>query len=160
MSASVRRRLAELPRVRLLTARPPLERWDRLSEMLGIRLFVKREDLGGIGGGGNKLRKLELLIGEAGKQGATWVLTTGGPQSNHARLTAAAAARSQMGCTLVLRGGWQGPPTGNLLLDHLFGADVQLLGDVGYAAADLAMTKAAAALVETNIFPSRKSAKS
>jgi D-cysteine desulfhydrase family pyridoxal phosphate-dependent enzyme len=146
MRAAVCQRLAELPRVRLLTARPPLERWDRLSETLGITLYVKREDLGGVGGGGNKLRKLELLLGEAREREATWLLTTGGPQSNHARLTAAAAARSDMGCTLLLRGNWQGPPAGNLLLARLFGADVKLLGDVDYADADLAMAEAAAAL--------------
>jgi D-cysteine desulfhydrase len=146
VSAPVRQRLATLPRVRLFTARPPLERWDRVSEALGIALHVKREDLGGVGAGGNKLRKLELLLGEARDQGATWLLTTGGPQSNHARLTAAAAARSGMGCTLLLRGNWQGPPAGNLLLDSLFGAEVKLLGDIDYAAADRAMAETAASL--------------
>ena len=146
MSAAVRQRLAALPRVRLSTARPPLERWDRVSETLGIALHVKREDLGGVGGGGNKLRKLELLLGEARDQGATWLLTTGGPQSNHARLTAAAAARSGMGCTLLLRGNWQGPPARNLLLDRLFGAEVKLLGDIDYADADRAMAETAASL--------------
>ena len=68
--------------------------------------------------------------------GATWLITTGGPQSNHARLTAAAAAKLGMGCSVFLRGAWQGPPAGSLLLDQLFGAAVQLLGEVDYAAAD------------------------
>src|SRR5262245_59658706 len=113
VTSEIRATLAQMPRARLLSAIPPLERWDRLSDDLGISLFVKREDLGGLGAGGNKLRKLELVIGKARREGATWLLTTGGPQSNHARLTAAVAAKLGMGCTLMLRGPWSGAMTGN-----------------------------------------------
>jgi D-cysteine desulfhydrase len=138
--------LKQMPAVRLLSFRPPLEHWSRLSDRLEISLCAKREDLGSIGGGGNKLRKLELLLGDARQQGATWLLTTGGPQSNHARLTAAAAAKLGMGCSLFLRGNWDRPLAGSLLLDRLFGAEVHLLGEVDYATADLAMAEAAARL--------------
>jgi D-cysteine desulfhydrase family pyridoxal phosphate-dependent enzyme len=143
MTLAVEQRLTNFPRLTLLTAVPPLERWDRISAELGVSLFVKRDDLTGIGAGGNKLRKLEWLLGKARAEGATWLLTTGGPQSNHARLTAAAAAKADMGCTLMLRGPWNGAATGNLLLDRLFGAKVQLLGDVDYSAADQAMEEEA-----------------
>jgi D-cysteine desulfhydrase family pyridoxal phosphate-dependent enzyme len=139
-------RLERLPAVRLLTLRPPWEHWPRLSDRLGVSLHVKRDDLGSIGSGGNKLRKLELLLGDARQQAATWLLTTGGPQSNHARLTAAAAAKLGLGCSLFLRGRWDGPVAGSLLLDQLFGADVHMLGEVEYAAADLAMAETAARL--------------
>lgn len=143
MIANLRCRIAKLPRVELIKAPTPLEHWQRLSEKLGVSLFVKREDVGGIGLGGNKLRKLEFLLGKARQEGATWVLTTGGPQSNHARLTAAAAAKYGLGCTLFLRGKSEASPAGNLLLDYLFGADVKLLGDVDYAFADQAMANTA-----------------
>jgi len=146
MTSTIRAALAAMPRVKLLSATPPLERWERLSHDLGISLFVKRDDLSGIGAGGNKLRKLELVVGKARQEGATWLLTTGGPQSNHARLTAAVAAKLGMGCSLMLRGSWSGAPTGNLLLDRIFGARLALLGDVDYAAADLAMEQEAAVL--------------
>jgi 1-aminocyclopropane-1-carboxylate deaminase/D-cysteine desulfhydrase-like pyridoxal-dependent ACC family enzyme len=143
MTSPIRDILARMPRAKLLSTVPPLERWERLSDELGISLFVKREDLGGIGAGGNKLRKLELVLGKAKSEGASWLLTTGGPQSNHARLTAAVAAKLGMGCTLMLRGPWSGALTGNLFLDQIFGAQIRLLGEVDYAAADLAMAKEA-----------------
>ena len=103
----------------------PLERMDRLSAMLGgPEIWIKRDDQTGLATGGNKTRKLELLIGEALQQGADVVLTVGAVQSNHCRQTAAAAARAGLECVLVLRG--YAPPrsewTGNLLLDDLLGA--------------------------------------
>jgi len=82
-----------IPRQPLLDLPTPLERVSRLSDALGISLWFKRDDIAGIGAGGNKLRKLELILGEALAEGVTWLITTGGPQSNHARLTAAVAAR-------------------------------------------------------------------
>jgi len=72
------------------------------AELDGVRIFVKRDDVSGIGAGGNKLRKLEFLLGEAIAQGADTMLTVGGRQSNHARLTAAASARAGLKCELVL----------------------------------------------------------
>ncbi|MCC6880382.1 MAG: D-cysteine desulfhydrase family protein [Rhodocyclaceae bacterium] len=110
----------------------PIEPLPRLSaHMGGPRLFVKRDDLTGLGLGGNKLRKLEFLLGEALAQGADTVLTVGALQSNHARQTAAACARLGLDCELVLRRGSHASEaylnSGNLLLDRLFGARLHLL---------------------------------
>jgi D-cysteine desulfhydrase len=98
---------------------------ERLSAALnGPEIWIKRDDQTGLATGGNKTRKLELLIGEALEQGAGVVLTVGAVQSNHCRQTAAAAARAGIECVLVLRG--DAPPrsqwTGNLLLNDLLGA--------------------------------------
>src|SRR5687767_9646969 len=101
----------------------PLEPLDRLSESLGgPRLFVKRDDLTGLALGGNKARKLEHLCAEALAQGCDTLVTGGGPQSNHCRMTAAAANRLGLQCHLALAGRAPEQPTGNLLLDHLLGA--------------------------------------
>lgn len=121
--------LAKIPRVRLAALPTPLEEMPRLSAALGgPRLFIKRDDNTGLGMGGNKARKLEFLLAEALAQGADTVITTGGPQSNHARMTAAAAARLGLGCVLVLTG--ERPPAfdGNLLIDRVLGADVRFTG--------------------------------
>jgi D-cysteine desulfhydrase len=95
-------------------------------------LYVKRDDLMGLGGGGNKLRKLEFLIGEALTQGCDTFVTTGARQSNHARLSAAASARAGLACELVLtdtvaRQDYAYVRNGNVLLDDLFGAVVHRL---------------------------------
>lgn len=112
----------------------PLEPMPRLAAALGLGpddLWVKRDDLIGLGGGGNKVRKLEWLCGAACDAGATVLVTTGAPQSNHARLTAAAAARLGLDAVLVLVGTPGSPGSGNLVLDALFGATVVWAGDVG-----------------------------
>jgi D-cysteine desulfhydrase family pyridoxal phosphate-dependent enzyme len=126
------RRLNELPRVQLTSLPTPLEHWGNLSRHLGIELYVKRDDLTGIGVGGNKLRKLEFIAGAAQKRGVTHIVTTGGPQSNHARLTAAVAARLGLKCTLLLKGRWDKPIAGNLMLDALFGAKIKLIDAPDY----------------------------
>ncbi|MEY2602277.1 MAG: L-cysteate sulfo-lyase [Verrucomicrobiota bacterium] len=116
------------------------------AELDGVRIFVKRDDVSGIGAGGNKLRKLEFLLGEAIAQGADTMLTVGGRQSNHARLTAAASARAGLKCELVLprvvpRETQDYLGNGNIVLDGLFGAAVHdLPGDAdvaGFVAARL-----------------------
>jgi D-cysteine desulfhydrase family pyridoxal phosphate-dependent enzyme len=109
------------------TAVHPLERLSRA--LGGPRLWVKRDDLSGLAGGGNKTRKLERLLADALAQQATTVITVGAPQSNHARQTAAAAARYGLRCVLVLGG--MAPPeiSGNLLLDRLLGATIRWAGD-------------------------------
>lgn len=128
--------LSRFPRLRLLDGPTPIEPLDRLNETLGhVRVFVKRDDIAGIGGGGNKLRKLEFLLGEALAQGADTVITVGARQSNHARLTAAACARAGLKCELVLprvvpRDDRDYLGNGNIVLDGLFGAVVHdLAGD-------------------------------
>jgi D-cysteine desulfhydrase len=104
----------------------PLHALPRLSAQLrdDLRLLIKRDDQTGLAGGGNKTRKLEFLIADAQAQGADVVLTTGAIQSNHCRQTAAAAARAGLECHLVLSGEPLPQPNGNLLLDHLLGAEI------------------------------------
>jgi len=102
----------------------PLEPLPRLTARLGgPELWIKRDDQTGLATGGNKARKLEFLVADALAQGTDTLITAGAAQSNHARQTAAAAAKFGLACTLVLRG--EEPPhvQGNLLLDHLLGVD-------------------------------------
>jgi len=104
----------------------PLHALPRLSEKLGgPRLFVKRDDQTGLATGGNKTRKLEFLVADALAHKADTLITDGAPQSNHARQTAAAAARMGMNCVLVLRGQPPAECQGNLLLDDLLGAQIR-----------------------------------
>jgi len=127
--------LAAYPRVALLEGPTPIQKLSRLSllpELNGCHLYVKRDDLTGLGGGGNKLRKLEFLLGEALAEGADTLVTWGGLQSNHARLTAAVAARHGLACELILtpsavRCDDDFCHNGNVLLDALFGAKVHRL---------------------------------
>lgn len=115
---------ATLPRLPLAKLPTPIDELARLSQALGgPRLLVKRDDLTGLATGGNKTRKLEFLIADALRKNADLVITAGGPQSNHCRQTAAAAAIAGLQCHLVLGGSPQ-PPVGNLLLDGLLGARI------------------------------------
>lgn len=115
-----------LDRCRLATLPTPLERGPELPG--GGRLWVKRDDLTGLGGGGNKARKLEFLCGAALAEGARSIVTVGAAQSNHCRMTAAAGARLGLEVHLVVSGTAPDdapggdPATGNLLLSRLFGA--------------------------------------
>src|SRR5690606_23718604 len=105
----------------------PVETLPRLGADLGIDLAIKRDDYTGFGGGGNKVRKLEFLMAEAQATGAGTIITTGGHQSNHARMTAAAARKLGMQPVLVLRGDEPDLRQGNLLLDTLLGARIVFL---------------------------------
>ena len=108
----------------------PLEPAPRLAAALGLReLWIKRDDLVGLGGGGNKVRKLQYTCAEALAAGAHTLITTGAPQSNHARLTAAAAARLGLRCVLVLAGHQPPEWRGNLVLDSMAGAEIVWAGD-------------------------------
>ena len=139
--------MRNLPRLRFAHLPTPVESLPRLSALFaGLNLLVKRDDQTGLAMGGNKTRKLEFLLAEAQANGARTLITAGAAQSNHCRQTAAAAARFGFDCILVLadtgepaqmkashssgqsidqaaggRGEW---PSGNLLLDHLFGAEI------------------------------------
>jgi 1-aminocyclopropane-1-carboxylate deaminase/D-cysteine desulfhydrase-like pyridoxal-dependent ACC family enzyme len=115
--------IAALPLVRAPT---PLEEMVRLRAALGggPRLLVKRDDAIPFGFGGNKVRKLQLVAAEALAAGADTLVTCGGVQSNHARATAAAAARLGLGCAIVANGVRPPRLTGNALLDELLGAEV------------------------------------
>jgi len=119
-----------LPEVNLGFFPTPLHPLPRLSQALeGPELWVKRDDLTGLATGGNKTRKLRLLVADALSQGADTLVTGGAIQSNHARQTAAAAAQFGLNCHLVLRGTPPELPTGNLLLDYLLGANVHWVPD-------------------------------
>jgi D-cysteine desulfhydrase family pyridoxal phosphate-dependent enzyme len=122
--------LDRLPRVNLATTPTPLQEAPRLAEAIGLdRLLVKRDDLTGLAMGGNKARKLEYLVADASGQGADVLVTSGAPQSNHCRLTAAAARVAGMDAHLVFRGKPIDELQGNMLLDQLFGATWSFAGD-------------------------------
>jgi D-cysteine desulfhydrase family pyridoxal phosphate-dependent enzyme len=125
-------RLFALPRVPLAVLPTPLQRAERLEAALGPgspRIYVKRDDLTGLAFGGNKARKLEYLVADALAQGATTLISEGAAQSNHARMTAAAAAMTGLRCELVLDARHGAEVAGNLLLDHLLGASVHVVPD-------------------------------
>ncbi|MEW6548811.1 MAG: D-cysteine desulfhydrase family protein [Spirochaetota bacterium] len=119
----------DVPRYDLGFSPTPIHPLPRLSAALGgPELWIKRDDQTGLAGGGNKTRKLEFSLGEALARGADTLVTLGGVQSNHCRQTAAAAARAGLSCVLVLRGEAPAERNGNLLLDHLLGAQVVFSG--------------------------------
>jgi 1-aminocyclopropane-1-carboxylate deaminase/D-cysteine desulfhydrase-like pyridoxal-dependent ACC family enzyme len=115
-----------LERATLATLPTPLESGPMLGG--GSRLWVKRDDLTGLGGGGNKARKLEFLCGDAAATGARSLVTVGAAQSNHCRMTAAAGARLGLETHLVLSGDRPAEATGNQLLSMLFGAQLHFTG--------------------------------
>jgi len=123
--------LSRHPRVSLAHLPTPLEFLPRLTDHLGgPKIFVKRDDCTGLGTGGNKTRKLEFLMAEARSFGATTVITQGAVQSNHARQTAAAAARIGLKCELVFETRVEGASaaylqSGNVFLDKMFGARIR-----------------------------------
>lgn len=148
--------LARSPRVALARLPTPIEPLPRLTAHLGgPRLYVKRDDLTGLGFGGNKLRKLEFLLGEAQARGADTVLTVGALQSNHARQTAAACARLGLDCELILRRGNHATEayltSGNVLLDRLFGARLHVLET--HESREARMEARAAALRDEGVKP-------
>lgn len=119
-------------RIPLATLPTPLHELPRLRHALGgpdrcPKILIKRDDLTGLALGGNKARKLEFLIADALAQGCTVVVTTGAAQSNHARMTAAAARAAGLQVELVLTAHADAPLQGNLLLDRLFGATVHFV---------------------------------
>lgn len=137
--------LARFPRVRLAHLPTPLEPLPRLSEELGVELWIKRDDCTGLAGGGNKTRKLEFLLGEAFEQEADTLVTQGAVQSNHVRQTAAAAAAHGLACEVILeeRTGAKAHDyvaNGNVLLDRLFGAGVRFVPGGSVMADELAFT--------------------
>lgn len=128
--AALRSTFAKVPRTPLATLPTPLHEAVHLRAGLGgpakaPRILIKRDDLTGLALGGNKARKLEFLVADAVGQGADALITTGATQSNHARMTAAAACIAGLECHLVLTSKSSAPPLqGNLLLDRIYGATV------------------------------------
>src|SRR6187402_1648702 len=116
------------PAVELASSPTPVEEMKRLATALGPaspRIFIKRDDLLSFGCGGNKVRKIQTVAAEARAQGADALITCGGVQSNHARVTAAAGAALGMKVVLIVNGAPQGQPTANARLDRLFGAEIR-----------------------------------
>ena len=121
------------PKVPLGIFPTPIQRLDNISRILNTNVYIKRDDLSGLGLGGNKVRKLEFLLAEARSQGAEVVFTTGGAQSNHAMLTAAAAGKLGMKPILILKKRGVTERAGNQLLEHLMGTEVRFMDTDDYA---------------------------
>jgi D-cysteine desulfhydrase len=120
--------LARFPRRRYTEGKTPIEKLERLSaELNGPGIYMKRDDLLGLAGGGNKTRKLEFLVAEALAQGADTLITCGAVQSNHCRLTLAAAVKEGLKCRLVLEervpGSYRPDAGGNNFLFRLMGVE-------------------------------------
>jgi D-cysteine desulfhydrase len=120
--------LAQFERRRYTQYATPLEKLEHLSKALGgPDIYIKRDDLLGLAGGGNKTRKLEFLVADALKQGADTLITIGAIQSNHCRLTLAAAAEEGLKCRLILvemvPGSYREDASGNNFLYRLLGAE-------------------------------------
>ena len=116
--------LEDIERVSLGIFPTPVQRLENISRLLHTQVYIKRDDLTGLGLGGNKVRKLEYLMAQARRQGAEVVFTTGGAQSNHAMLTAAAACRLGMRAVLILKKRGVMACAGNQLLEKLMGTEV------------------------------------
>ena len=124
------RRLRDRATVKLANLPTPLIHLPRLGHVLGTeRLWVKMDAETGFALGGNKVRKLEYILTPAELKEATCLVTSGGPQSNHCRVTAAFAARQGLRCVLVTNSGPDGEPSGNALLQRLFGAEIVIVED-------------------------------
>jgi len=144
---------ARVPLARIPT---PLEPLKRMSDRLGVDLYVKRDDLTGVELTGNKVRKLEFVLADALHQGADIVLTCGGAQSNHSRATAIAAARLGLRCLLILRTpDPSSPPAleGNLLLDRLAGSEIVWISPEEYKRRDGVFAREAGRLRRSGLKP-------
>lgn len=126
------KQLNQFPRVRLGIFPTPIQKLENISQILHTNVYVKRDDLTGIGLGGNKVRKLEFLLADARQKGAQVVFTTGGAQSNHAMLTAAAAGKMGMKPILILKKRGVTEQVGNQLLEHLMGTEVIFMDTDSY----------------------------
>lgn len=127
------RSLDSFPRLSLGVFPTPIQKLEHISSLLHTNVYIKRDDLSGLGLGGNKVRKLEFLLADAKEKGAELVFTTGGAQSNHAMLTAAAAAKLGMRAILILKKRGVTECKGNQLLERLMGTEVRFLDTDDYA---------------------------
>ena len=129
---SIEQALAQYPRETLTRTPTPLDYLSHLSQELGLHVYLKRDDLTDLTLGGDKPRKLEYEIAQARAAGADTLVTCGSMQSNHARLTTAAARKLGMGCVVVLsRDVWE-VIQGNLLAVYLMGAQVEVIDNVDH----------------------------
>ena len=134
--------LSDVPKAQLGSFPTPLERLRNLEKQLNYSpIYIKRDDLTGLGPGGNKIRSLEFLLGDAQQQGCDMVLASGPVQSNLCTLTAACAAKLGMSTVLVHNGSRPEHLQGNLLLNQLLGAESVFLGDVSAQQRNDALTQ-------------------
>lgn len=144
MNPGIPMRLERFPRVALMHGPTPLHGLPALARVLEVeRIYIKRDDCTGLAFGGNKTRKLEFTFGDALRRGADVVVTTGAWQSNHVRQTAAAAAQLGLRCHAVVNSPLTAPTasyasSGNLLLDHVVGAQLHRVEDDAAAQARVA----------------------
>ena len=121
------KRLEDFPRIPLAVLPTPIQKLENISRILGTNVYIKRDDMTGIGLGGNKVRKLEFLLADAKNKGAEIVFTTGGAQSNHAMLTAACCKKLGLTPILILKKRGVTDRKGNILLEYLMNTDVRFL---------------------------------
>ena len=121
------KKIEDFPRIPLAVLPTPIQKLENISRILGTNVYIKRDDMTGLGLGGNKVRKLEFLLAEAKARGAEIVFTTGGAQSNHAMLTAACCKKLGMTPILILKKRGVTDRKGNILLEYLMNTDVRFL---------------------------------
>ncbi len=124
--------LDSFSRVSLGVFPTPIQKLENISSLLHTNVYIKRDDLTGLGLGGNKIRKLEFLLADAIEKGAEVVFTTGGAQSNHAMLTAAACGKLGLRAVLMLKKRGVTECLGNQLLERLMGTDVRFVDTDDY----------------------------
>jgi len=124
--------LQDFPRIPLAVLSTPIQKLENISRLLNTNVYIKRDDLTGIGLGGNKVRKLEFLLADTKRKGAEVVFTTGGAQSNHAMLTAACAKKLGMEPILILKKRGVTERKGNQLLEYLMDTDVRFMDTDSY----------------------------
>lgn len=124
--------MQDFPRIPLAVLSTPIQKLENISRLLNTNVYIKRDDLTGIGLGGNKVRKLEFLLADTKRKGAEVVFTTGGAQSNHAMLTAACAKKLGMEPILILKKHGVTERKGNQLLEYLMDTDVRFMDTDSY----------------------------
>lgn len=124
--------MQDFPRIPLAVLSTPIQKLENISRLLNTNVYIKRDDLTGIGLSGNKVRKLEFLLADAKRKGAEVVFTTGGAQSNHAMLTAACAKKLGMEPILILKKRGVTERKGNQLLEYLMDTDVRFMDTDSY----------------------------
>lgn len=124
--------MQDFPRIPLAVLSTPIQKLENISRLLNTNVYIKHDNLTGIGLGGNKVRKLEFLLADAKRKGAEVVFTTGGAQSNHAMLTAACAKKLGMEPILILKKRGVTERKGNQLLEYLMDTDVRFMDTDSY----------------------------
>lgn len=125
-------KVENIPKIETGMYNTPIHKLNNLSEKYGVNIYIKRDDMTGYATGGNKLRKLDYLLKDALDKDSTVLLTYGGPQTNHGRLTAAVAAKFGLKCGIIMDGPAPAKASGNLILDKMMGADLFFMDDTNF----------------------------